>query len=1160
MSAQLGLGIVGAIVGSFAGMPQLGFMVGSMVGGFIDRAANPIKQEGPRISDLSVSSSAYGNPKPILYGTMRLPGQIIWSTGIKETRVMTKKKSGKGGQTVKTTTYYYSSSVALGLCEGPISGIVRIWMDGKLVYDRDGTGNQTNNQYTLRVYLGDENQLPDGLMQSVGPAHLTPAYRGLAYIMLEDLQLEAFGNRVPAITVEVSNNVNTVNYFLPILLGNTSNSSTTYYDNIRKHFVKWIIPSVEIYTETGAFVKSFNVNNLFPSGHSTPTFINPGMQVVSGGNYYFLAKQGGNEYLYAINPDSVSIVSSGLIGSVGGTYNHSFTGHQSSYDVMGKRNIFIGFEKYPTGEGFGNLVMNATTMTRVSDGFPSPVLGGLVGGISFIPGIVDIDRAVSYGYQISYNSSFGLNNPFYINKITFSSSLASAQPYKTITREMIEAAMGESIVNTTFFLGAVSDVDGSLIIYISSNASPSYVFKYNYDSHQIYWIHKHNGSSGWSRFDKRMSESDLSYGTFGIPSGSGDGYVLNTSTGQVEYTPIGLATNDGWNGFIWSSKEYGGIGFGWNGPSGTPRTVGKVWFNRATSGTVTLKSIVDDLCRRGGLDVATQIDTTTLASVAVKGYIVARPTSAQATLNQLAEAFFMRCVESDGKLKFYLRGTGNSVETIEQKWLGASNSDDTYWKETRKQELELPRRITVTHINPEDDYQQGTQHEQRITNPFPSSWGRNEVSIEFPMVLYPTEAKTIATNVLYSTWAERVEYESILPWKYLHLDPTDLVTINLDSGDVYAVRIQGTTVGADYHIETGFISQDTSVYSPPSNIQGSGSLGFVPQEIVDLTPARIAFLDIPFLVDTDYDSQGYIVYFGAAPYTPGWPGGQLRVSYDNSSSYDDVNSIFGPITNGTASTVLAAPYDPNMTDYINTVNVFLTEEDFDLESISDERFYAGENVALLGKEIIYFKNAVQNIDGSYTLSTLLRGRRGTEWAVGTHYAGEVFYFFELNNYITYRYPVTSIDQSYSYRLVTFGSYESEMPIYMYTFTGASERPYSPAHITSVWSSPNLNINWTRRNRYNGGLRNSVEIPAIEGTNNFDVYILSSPYDVVAEDTKPPTSYVRVYSGLSTFTVNYNNTDRATDGFDVTTDTLHVVVFQHNDNIVGFPGWASFPPP
>jgi len=40
--------------------------------------------EGPRLESLKVNSSAYGKGRAVMYGTCRLPGEIIWAAGIGE--------------------------------------------------------------------------------------------------------------------------------------------------------------------------------------------------------------------------------------------------------------------------------------------------------------------------------------------------------------------------------------------------------------------------------------------------------------------------------------------------------------------------------------------------------------------------------------------------------------------------------------------------------------------------------------------------------------------------------------------------------------------------------------------------------------------------------------------------------------------------------------------------------------------------------------------------------------------------------------------------------------------------------------------------------------------------------------------------------------------
>ncbi|MEL7028179.1 MAG: glycoside hydrolase/phage tail family protein [Pseudomonadota bacterium] len=92
------------------------------------------------------------------------------------------------------TEYLYSVSFAVGLCEGEIDRIGRVWADGKPI---------SLSEYTVRIYRGTEAQAPDSAIEAVEGAGEAPAFRGLAYAVFEDLPLKAFGNRVPQLTFEV---------------------------------------------------------------------------------------------------------------------------------------------------------------------------------------------------------------------------------------------------------------------------------------------------------------------------------------------------------------------------------------------------------------------------------------------------------------------------------------------------------------------------------------------------------------------------------------------------------------------------------------------------------------------------------------------------------------------------------------------------------------------------------------------------------------------------------------------------------------------------------------------------------------------------------------------------------------------------------------------
>ena len=197
VGATLGAGFGGTILGLSGA--AIGGMIGSSIGSVIDSALvaslSPGQRiEGARLDSLRITSATEGTVIPQLFGRMRLGGNIIWATDFFE-KVNTTHSGGKGGgPKVTTTEYTYSASFAVGLTEGPITGIGRIWADGKPM---DMTG------VTWRRYAGDEAQTPDAFIAAKMGASSTPAYRGLAYVVFEDLALTAFGNRLPQLSFEV---------------------------------------------------------------------------------------------------------------------------------------------------------------------------------------------------------------------------------------------------------------------------------------------------------------------------------------------------------------------------------------------------------------------------------------------------------------------------------------------------------------------------------------------------------------------------------------------------------------------------------------------------------------------------------------------------------------------------------------------------------------------------------------------------------------------------------------------------------------------------------------------------------------------------------------------------------------------------------------------
>ncbi|MBB1492532.1 glycoside hydrolase/phage tail family protein [Paracoccus sp. MC1854] len=185
------LGVSAATIGGF-----IGSTIGSAVDSWIVSSLAPAQRiEGARLDSLRITSSTEGTVISRLYGRMRIGGNIIWATDFREETSTTRQGGGKGaGPKVRTTEYRYYASFAVALCEGPITGIGRVWADGK-VMDRTGV--------TWRWYPGDEAQSPDPFIAAKMGAGSTPGYRGTAYVVLEELDLGPYGNRLPQISFEV---------------------------------------------------------------------------------------------------------------------------------------------------------------------------------------------------------------------------------------------------------------------------------------------------------------------------------------------------------------------------------------------------------------------------------------------------------------------------------------------------------------------------------------------------------------------------------------------------------------------------------------------------------------------------------------------------------------------------------------------------------------------------------------------------------------------------------------------------------------------------------------------------------------------------------------------------------------------------------------------
>ncbi len=203
--ATLVLGAVGAKVGGMFGGPILG-MSGAAIGGALGSIAGSAADswlmarlsprqriEAQRLDGLHITTATEGMAIPRVHGRMRMGGNIIWATDYRQEISERRQRVSKFQRvTIEESAVFVSFAVAI--CEGPITGIGRVWADGEPM---------DFEEVTWRWYPGDQTQEADpAILAAMGP-DAAPAYRGTAYAVFEDLEVTPFGTRIPQLSFEV---------------------------------------------------------------------------------------------------------------------------------------------------------------------------------------------------------------------------------------------------------------------------------------------------------------------------------------------------------------------------------------------------------------------------------------------------------------------------------------------------------------------------------------------------------------------------------------------------------------------------------------------------------------------------------------------------------------------------------------------------------------------------------------------------------------------------------------------------------------------------------------------------------------------------------------------------------------------------------------------
>jgi hypothetical protein len=535
-----------------------------------------------------------------------------------------------------------------------------------------------------------------------------------------------------------------------------------------------------------------------------------------------------------------------------------------------------------------------------------------------------------------------------------------------------------------------------------------------------------------------------------------------------------------------------------------------------------------DLMERAGYtsgqyDVAELLDTDI-----VRGMALSQVSASRSALELLQGAYFFEAAKTD-QIKLFPRQE-TPVVTIPYADLGFSfdGGDQEQFVLTNSNDLELPAQIAVQYANMLADYQAGTEFSDRLLTEQEST-----NVVQLALGLLPIEAKTIADKMLADLIAGQWRFTIKLPLKYAYLMPGDIFNVVARDGRSFRGRIQSKK-DSQVLIELECVLDDVGTL----DVNAATDANYVSQTVIlDPSVTEWESLDIPLLRDADNNVSWYSAMAPVLVEDTRWPGGVIVQSFGG-DAYTQLYSTGDVSAIGECDTTLGNWPHGAMFDETNTLTVTLYAGELESVDRADMLLDQELNAAAVGVdgrwEIIRFRNA--DLIGStstglniYELSGLLRGQRGTEWAIGLHGSNERFVLLDT----TIRNIPSQLNELNLERFikgVTSNTPLNDVTERSFTHTGVSLKPFSVAQLRALPDGSDIEITWNRRTRlsYRYAGINPV-VPLGEATEAYRVWIYDGSTLVRTEN-------------VTTDSYTYSAADIASDGF-VSTDTIRIEVAQ-----------------
>jgi hypothetical protein len=908
----------------------------------------------------------------------------------------------------------------------------------------------------MRIYLGTETQAIDRRMQAwcedrYGPDSC-PAYRGVAYIVFEEIPLEDFGNRIPQLTVEA-----------------VSVKSSNY---------PYEIKTTSLVTASSNFVFSPSGNWMAYSGGS------------SGGQLEWWDVASRTNVGLSPSPDFAT----------GGFPPPSLASDGTAYQIGQKIDGHVYYAETPP---LGN-----------------PALAEISASPASIACVRVLENAsgsrILYG---AYSTAAG-----YIRDTTQVNHTLSARDFCADSSGTFWGLFQSTGTSSDFVIEDLTGLGGShSITGLVSRSGPSTAYICHVDEYNHFFVVSDGKfytiddttftvkTSGVAPFSdalpKNCAEQNPYLSTvWNRGSGVYEQYSLEDASliQSLDYTL--------WSNFTRADWAYDPVNHAiWTGESSTSN-IHIHYLERIASAGVQLGAIVDSVCGWCGL---TDKDTTALTQI-VQGYSVTQG-SGKDMIDPLLTIHDVDARPHDFQVQFVNRGSAPSGTILTEDFV----RDQSRYTVTIKQDTDLPKKVTFNFADKNHDQQVNTVIAQR---PLDAVDSQREETIDLSTyVATADEAQQFADRYFRRVWNSREEINLSLTAQYLAKEPADVTTVSLD-GASRNVRFDKITLSGGAlkctvtRDETSFAALNTATTGP--------DMGARDDEFITIPSLVEGFvIDGPLIADADNDVNP-LLYTGAGSWANVTFMG-AGIFRGDDGTYDE---LFATVTTGatwgTANEALPNVNSPWLWDRGNSVNVTL--QSGSLTSVTEADIDADPSLNLIafgsvanGYEYLNFTTATLEGDGSYTLSGFKRGRRGTEWATGTHTIGDKWIL--ASSLSNEELGTDDVGDSLSFKAQSIGrAIDAAVAINIDPYSGATLKPYAPARVTWTYNGTDLTGTIYRRTRVGGSWVGGSTIPLSENSEEYEI-------DVYNGATLKRTISV---SGTNTFT--YTAAMAAADGITLPT--------------------------